>query len=307
MTLHPQSQQFLEEIAAKRGPGWHEMPVQESRRLFISLEKVFGRGPELEGVEDQVIDGQIPIRIYRPASQAAPQPVILYFHGGGWVLGNIQTHDGVCRHLARATGCVVISVDYRLAPEHKYPAALNDAYAATAYVSQHAEELGIDAQRLIVAGDSAGGNLAAAVSLKSRDENGPKIAQQILIYPVIEPNFQTASYVAFGEGHGLTKDSMQWFWEQYMDEDSVDRKYLCLANANTNGLPPTFVLTAEYDVLRDEGENYATRLRASGVATQLKRYPGMLHGFVHFAELFDDAAVAFQDIADSVRKLGSSS
>lgn len=305
MTLHPQSQQFLKDLAAKRGPGWHEIPVEEGRKLFNSLDVIFGQGPDLHAVEERVIQGRIPVRVYRPTDAAAPQPVIVYFHGGGWVLGNIQTHDTVCRRLAETSGFVVISVDYRLAPEHKYPAAMDDAYSTTQYISERAQELGVDADRLIVAGDSAGGNLAAAVAFRARDVGGPRIAKQVLIYPVVEPDFSTDSYLAFADDYGLTKASMEWFWQQYIGDTTADRKYACLANAESRDLPPAFLLTAEYDVLRDEGERFAERLRSAGVEVELKRYPGMVHGFVHFASVFDDSAQAIQDIANAVTMLES--
>lgn len=300
MTLHPQSQNFLDQLAAKRGPGWHEMPVNESRELFDSLTAVFGEGPDLHAIEDQVIGDGISVRIYRPTDQP-DQPVIVFFHGGGWVLGNLQSHDTVCRNLAKASACTVVSVDYRLAPEHKYPAALDDAFAATRYIAENASAMGVDAARLVVAGDSAGGNLAAAVALKARDENGPAIVKQVLIYPVIEPNFMTDSYLGCGEGYGLTRTTMQWFWEQYITGGAADRRYVCLSNADAVGLPPAFIMTAEYDVLRDEGENYAALLRKAGVEVTLKRYPGMLHGFVHFAGVFDDALQAIHHIADDLQ------
>lgn len=301
MTLHPQSKKFIEQLAAKKGPGWDEMPVAESRQLFDSLGPVFGEGPDLHSVEQREADG-IPIRVYR-SDDRAKQPVVVFFHGGGWVLGNIQSHDTVCRNLAQATNFTVISVEYRLAPEHKYPAAIDDAYFATQYVANNADILGVDASKLVVAGDSAGGNLAAAVCLRARDEDGPAIAKQVLIYPVIEPDFMTDSYLACGENHGLTRATMQWFWEQYITDGGADRRYACLATSDGGDLPPAFVLTAEYDVLRDEGEDYAKRLEMAGVPMQLKRYSGMLHGFIHFGGVFDDALTAIRDIADELESL----
>ena len=300
MPLHPQAQRYLDDLAAANGKPWHEIPVEESRELFNSLDVVFGQGPELPSIEDQVILERIPIRIYRPSDDPS-LPVIVYFHGGGWVVGNIQTHDAVCRNLSRATKCAVVSVDYRLAPEHKYPAAFADAFAATVYVSEHAKELRVDAERLIVAGDSAGGNLAAAVALKSRDQGRPQIEKQILIYPVIEPNFDTNSYLAFAENYGLTRVTMEWFWQQYLNPAGNDGRYVRLANIDAEGLPPAFILTAEYDVLRDEGEHFACRLEEAGVSVRQKRYEGVLHGFVHFAGVFDDAHTAHRDIADFVK------
>ena len=295
MTLHPQAQSFVDQIAEQNRPGWHTMSAGEARALFDEMKGIFGRGPELHSVEDRKTDGGVAVRVYRP-TDSTDLPVVVYFHGGGWVLGNIESHDSVCRNIAKAADAVVVSVEYRLAPENKYPAAFHDCYAATKWVADEASALGVDANRLIVAGDSAGGNLAAAVAIKARDRGGPAICKQVLIYPVIEPDFTTDSYLSCAEGHGLTRETMQWFWEQYSDGDAESR-YACLANANVENLPSAFVLTAEYDVLRDEGENYAARMKSAGVDVTVKRYAGMLHGFVHFCGYFDDAKIAFVDIA----------
>lgn len=302
MTLHPQSQAFIRGIAEKSGPGWHEMPVGQSRQLFDSLTTVFGEGPAVPCVKDYAVDGLPKMRIYRP-TDSRNVPTIIFFHGGGWVLGNIESHDTVCRNLANATAFNVISVDYRLAPEHKYPAALDDAYEATKHIAENANDLRVDPNKLVVAGDSAGGNLAAALCLKIRDTGGPNIAKQVLIYPVIEPDFMTESYLSCAEGHGLTRTTMQWFWDQYITGGDADRTYACLANADVSDLPPAFVLTAEYDILRDEGEAYAARLGEAGVPVVRKQYPGMLHGFVHFAGVFDDAIPAIHAIAEYLEDL----
>ncbi len=196
----------------------------------------------------------------------------------------------------------MIAVDYRLAPEHKYPAAVDDCYEVTHYVGLHAEEFGIDTDNLMLAGDSAGGNLAGAVSLRARDENGPKIRFQVLIYPVVEASFSTDSYHAFAEGYGLTADTMQWMWEQYWDETNPnDKKHVILTENDLKGLPKTHIITAEYDVLRDEGENFYNHLQQAGTEVTLKRYPGVLHGFIHFSALFDDGLVALQDIGELIR------
>ena len=295
MPLHPESQRFLDLLAANPRPEWHEMPVEESRKLFNSMVSVFGQGPELHAVEDRQMRG-VPVRIYRPVRRDN-SPVIVYFHGGGWVLGNVGTHDSVCRRLAATSGHVVISVDYRLAPEHKYPAALDDAYRVVEMVTEACSELGINGKRLYVGGDSAGGNLAAAVCAKARDVSGPEIAKQVLIYPVIESDFGTDSYTTFAAGYGLTREGMQWYWAQYVDRTDADTRYACLAGTRPTDLPPALVITAEYDVLRDEGEHYAARLRAGGVDVKLSRYDGMLHGFVHFAGMFEQAGKAIDEVA----------
>lgn len=296
MPLHPQAQTYLAQIALTSRPAWHETPLAESRQTFASLTVIFGEGPEMHSVEDLSTDDGIPIRIYHP-TDARDQPVVMYFHGGGFVIGDLETHDSTCKRIAAASGYPVVAVDYRLAPEHKYPAALDDCLAATQWVADHGAERHMDTQRILVAGDSAGGNLAAAVTMRVRDEQRSiSIVGQVLIYPVIEPNFYTESYQAFAVDHGLTLETMQWFWKQYLYGTEADPQYAML-HCELNGLPPAHVVTAEYDVLRDEGEAYAASLQSAGVATTVKRYDGMLHGFVHSAGVFDDGKRAAHDIA----------
>jgi acetyl esterase len=280
------------------------MTPEEGRRVFASLSGLFGKGPALDRVEDRTVADTVSVRLYAPAA-AAPLPIVMYFHGGGWVLGDLNTHDTLCRRLSFAAGAMVVSVDYRRAPERPYPAALDDCFAATQYVAEHATELGGDAGRLLVAGDSAGANLAAAVALKARDEGRPAIHAQILIYPALEPRCDTPSYLAFAEGHGLTRAAMSWFWGQYLGEEreTADAYAAPARAASLAGLPPTHLLTAEADVLRDEGERFAARLKAAGVPTTSRRYDGMIHGFVHFAEPFDVSKQALADLAEVVRTL----
>jgi acetyl esterase len=236
--------------------------------------------------------------------------VIVYFHGGGWVIGELDTVDNPLRRIANRTGAVVVSVDYRLAPEHVYPAAFDDSYAATAWVAEHAAELGGDPERVAVSGDSAGGNLAAAVAIAARDRQGPRLAAQLLIYPVTDFDFTTESYEQNGEGYLLTKGSMQWFWAHYLGAQDLGKDpYACPARADDlAGLPPAFVATAEFDPLRDEGEAYAAKLRIAGVDVTAKRYDGMLHGFAWTlgatpsgAALIDDLAAAFRQVLERVR------
>ncbi|MFC1757214.1 alpha/beta hydrolase [Planctomycetota bacterium] len=301
MPLHPQSEAFLDAIAAVAGPGWDEMPPQMSREIFSGLHDAFGVGPELANVTDCAC-GDIGARRYVPVADEV-RPAIVYFHGGGWVLGNIDTHDAVCRRLAKESNCVVISVDYRLAPEHPFPAAMDDSYVATRYVLEHAEELGVQAGKIAVAGDSAGGNLAAAVAQRFRDEERPGIDLQVLIYPVIEPTFDSGSYEEFAEDFGLTREAMKFFWRQYAPDGSArDNPYAVPSVARLSRLPRTFVVTAEYDVLRDEGERYAKRLSESGCDVTLVRYDGMLHGFVHFAGAFDEGVKATAKIGRFIKK-----
>lgn len=302
MPLHPQAKSFLDLIAKKNAPPWEDLAPSVSRTMFNGLTALFGEGPDLHDVRNQTIAAGTPVRIYRPSS-GSPLPAIMYFHGGGWVLGNIETHDALCRHLALASGSAVISVDYRLAPEHPFPAAFDDCYEATQYVSKHAGELGLDPNRIAVAGDSAGGNLAAAVTLKARDEDAPKIHSQWLIYPVLEANFDTASYMDFATDHGLTRQTMQFFWNQYVRK-KTDRSNPYAAPLKTdhlNGLPFTQIITAECDVLRDEGEQFATVLKEAGVEVEHTRYEGMPHGFMHFATAFNDATKAMGELGEAMK------
>lgn len=301
MPLHPQAREFLAQLAANEAPAWHELPPSESRAIFSSFRGIFGEGPKLHAVEDTHI-AEVPVRLYRPRL-TADAPGILYFHGGGWVLGNVDTHDALCRHLALESDSVVASVDYRLAPEHKYPAAFDDCFAVTDALARRGVEYGIDPTKLVVAGDSAGGNLAAAVSMRARDLAKPALRGQVLIYPVIEPNFETASYRTYATDHGLTRETMQWFWAQYIDGVADDLGYATLAQSNVEDLPRTHVVTAEYDVLCTEGEHYADRLRDGGVALTSKQYPGMLHGFIHFSAMFDDGVIAIREIANEVKQM----
>lgn len=295
MPLNPQAQAFLDAIAANNPPGWEELSPQEGREAFAGFVELFGEGPALTRVEDHTLSGDVRIRLYADDDDG-PQPAVMYFHGGGWVLGNIQTHDALCRRLAKASRCAVISVDYGLAPENPFPKPLDDCYLATTEIASHAAEFNINADRLSVAGDSAGGNLAAAVSIRSRDDDGPSIKLQVLIYPVVNPDFETESYQRFATGHGLTRASMQWFWQQYIGDREAGPLAAISKADSLQGLPPAHIVTAEYDVLRDEGESLARQLVAAGVRTTSKRYDGNLHGFVHFAGMFDDGLQAAEDI-----------
>lgn len=312
MPLHPQAQEFVDFLEATNPPGWEVIGAKLSRQTFATFKDRFGEGPDLPSVQDRTIN-DVPIRYYCP-DESKTLPAVMYFHGGGWVLGSLDTHDAVCRRLAHDSGCAVIAVDYRLAPEHKYPAAIDDSYVATKYVAEHPGEFRIDPRRLAVAGDSAGGNLAAAVAIRARDESArderardeevPNIHLQVLIYPVIEPNFLTRSYLDFATGYGLTKAAMAWFWRQYLKSDSQKSEPLAVPSNATDlsRLPTAHVVTSEYDVLRDEGESYADKLRGAGVEVTLDRYPGMLHGFVNFAGIFDDGVTATSDIAKIIKQ-----
>jgi acetyl esterase len=232
---------------------------------------------------------------------------MVYFHGGGWVVCDLNTHDVVCRRIARRAGAVVVSVDYRLAPEHKFPAAVVDCYAAVVWVEANAVRLGIDPNRIAVGGDSAGGNLGAVISLKSRDENGPAIALQVMVYPVTDlSSFTTSSYQEFAAGYQLTKADMEWFRDHYLpsSEDALNPYASPLLARDLRGLPPALIITAECDPLRDEGEAYARRLTAAGVPVTCTRYEGMIHPFFSFSGAIPQALDAIRQVADAVNAAG---
>ena len=298
MTLHTQSKAFLSLSADSARPPWYEMSLEEARRTFDQFEPLLGPSPELVRVEDRELESGVCVRLY--ANTKESRPVIMYFHGGGWVLGNIQSHDALCRRLAVESSCTVVSVDYRLSPESPFPGPVNDCYDATRWVVENASQLGVDASRLAVAGDSAGGQLAAAVCLKSRDESGPAIALQALLYPVVEPDFETTSYRDFADGYGLTRETMRWFWAQFLGDQLATQLAAPLRAESLSGLPPAIVLTAEYDVLRDEGITLAQRLEAEGVEVKHLAYDGMLHGFIHFAGFFETGLQAGKAIAQEI-------
>lgn len=312
MPLDPQARAFLDRVAAAGLPSVEQMTVEEARAANLRLARLAGPPAPVAGVVDRTIPGPagaLPIRIYTPAG-TSPFPALVYFHGGGWVVGTLDVVDGPCRALAVQAGRVVISVDYRLAPEHQFPAGLEDAYAATAWVAAQAAELGVDPAHLAVGGDSAGGNLAAAVTLLARDRGGPPLDYQLLIYPATDRDFTTASYLANADGYFLTRNASIWFWGHYLGENqpegpvpAADNPYVApLRSSDLSGLPPALVITAEYDPLRDEGEAYAEKLRAAGVPVQLTRYDGLTHGFFQLAGVLDAAKQAIAEAAAALRQ-----
>ena len=301
-----QCQAFLDEMAAQPGKPFEEMSLEEVQAMRDSLPEGFGMSgpPEpVARVEDRGIatpGGLVPVRIYWP-SVDSHLPVLMFFHGGGWVFGNPAWVDGPCRALANASGSIVVSVDYRLAPEHRYPAAAEDCYAVTKHVFDHPEDFAADPSRIAVAGDSAGGNLAAVVCQMARDRCGPLISYQLLIYPCIDYLDESPSMKENSEGYFLTRPGMNWFWNQYADVAHAREPYLSpIHAASFAGLPPALVITAEYDPLRDQGELYAERLRQAGVSATVKRFDGMIHGFFVMAGFVDQGGEAVALAAASV-------
>lgn len=305
MTLDPQCRQFLDELAELAPTPWQQLEIAQAKELFDLMTDRFGEGPELPVVRDDEIAG-VPVRFYQPATTDVSnslRPVIVYFHGGGWVLGSRDSHDTLCRQLTVGSGADVISVEYRRPPEHPFPAAIDDCIAVADAVLSDAVRSAAG-QKVFVAGDSAGGNLAAAVCIHDRDQHSGRISGQVLIYPVIDHSLSTASYSEFADGFGLTKETMEWFWQQYLGTDAgkvgpLASPALC---DDASRLPPALILIAGYDVLRDEGEHYAQRLRQAGVSTTQINYPGMLHGFTHFSAVFNEAAVSITDIGNWIRR-----
>ena len=287
MPLDEDSRHLLAILTPDDSPPMHQVDIHVLRDAMES------RFPDREresvaSVEDQTVvgpHGHVPVRVYRPELKDTP-PVLVYFHGGGWVLGSLETHDAICRALANAARCVVVAVDYRLAPEHPFPQGLQDCQAVVRWVQQSSDELGVDGERVAVGGDSAGGNLAAAVANGCRDESAKPLCHQLLIYPVIDAEQATESYRENAEGYLLTALGMKMFWELYLGEAAASESALASPArvADLSDLPPATVITAQYDPLRDEGEIYAERLKAAGNQVALRRWDGVFHGFVGFAD-----------------------
>lgn len=304
MPLDPQAKKVLDQIAALGLPPSHTLSAVDARKQAEAT-RAAAPGEPVAKVEDRAVpspDGDIPVRVYTPAG-SGPFPALVFFHGGGWVLGCVDGSDATARSLANAAGCVVVSVEYRLAPEHKYPAAADDCYAATRWVAANAAAIDVDPARIAVGGVSAGGNLAAVVTLMARDKGGPALVHQLLVVPVTDRNFETASYRENGEAYGLTTESMAWFWNHYLrdDSDARDPYAAPLQAEDLTGLPAATVQTAECDPLRDEGAAYAQCLRESGVPVQYTCYDGMIHGFFSMASVIDGGRRAVDDAAAALR------
>ena len=303
MPLDPQAQAVLDQLAAMGLPPAHTVSPEEARVNLNARPR--SPGPEMAKVEDRLIPGEgpdIPVRIYTPHG-SGPFPGLAWFHGGGWVVGTLDTADGNARHMAAGAGCVVVSVGYRLAPDAKFPAAADDSYAATRWMADNAASINVDPVRIAVGGDSCGGNLAAVVSLMARDKGGPPLVFQLLVYPVTEWDFGTSSYRENANGYLLTTDSMKWFWDHYLrsEEDASNPYAAPMAADDLSDLPPALVITAEFDPLRDEGEAYGRRLQAAGVPATNSRYDGMIHGFFSMSGVVDKGREAVLEASTALR------
>lgn len=286
-SIEPGTQSFLDAVAAAGGPPIYTLSPEDARQVLAGAQA----GPvalQAADIESRVLpvgpSGEVRVRIVRPAGNQETLPVVIYFHGGGWILGDGQTHDRLVREIANGSGAAVIFVEYSRSPEAQYPVPIEEAYAVTRYVAENPGAFNVDATRLAVVGDSVGGNMAAAVTLLAKERGGPEIAHQVLFYPVTDANFDNGSYTTYAEGPWLTRAAMQWFWDAYLPD--VDRRAEPTASPlqatlqQLEGLPPALVITDEHDVLRDEGEAYAARLAEAGVDVTQVRYLGTIHDFV---------------------------
>lgn len=307
MSLDPQVKALLDQLAENPAPKLWELTPAEGREMYVAMASLLEPADVAIGkTEDVTIPGpagEIPARVYTPvAAGGAALPCLVFFHGGGWVIGGLGTHDVLCRTLSNEAGVRVVSVDYRMAPEHPYPAAVEDAYAAVKWVEDNAGTLGVDANAIAVGGDSAGGNLSAAVSLMARDKKGPAIAFQLLIYPATDlSNTKTwGSREEFAEGYFLEKKGMDWFEANYFGDNDALRMepYASPLKADDlSNLPPAYVITAGFDPLRDEGKAYADALNAAGTKAEYIDYPGMIHGFFNMQGALDVSRAAVKEAA----------
>lgn len=306
--LDPQVAALIEQMNQHPSPPLYTMTPEQARAAANPVIVQMGGVPEpVAQVENLTIPGKdgghIPVRVYTPEGQA-PFPVLVYFHGGGWLICNLDTHDALCRSLANGAGCVVVSVDYRLSPEHKFPAGLDDCYGAVRYVMENAARFQVDAAHVAVAGDSSGGNLAAAVTLMARDAGAAKLVYQVLIYPALNlASFDTPSYRDYGTRFSLTTPEMQWYRDHYLarPEDAQNPYASPLLAVDLRGLPAALIITAELDVLTSEGEAYANRLKSAGVPVTYHCYAGMIHPFVSMRLMVSRAEDAIREICAALR------
>ena len=309
MPVDPQIQAVLDALAALEAPEFSEQTPAQVREAFKAFSMAGAGEPEVGSVEDRTIpgpDGPIPVRVFRPSGEGTAGGLV-YYHGGGWVIGDLDSHDSLCRQFCAGAGVVVVSVDYRLAPEHPCPAASEDAWAALGWVAANADELGIDTGRLAVGGDSAGGNLAALMALRARDAGGPALGLQVLIYPATDLVMAHPSITENGEGYFLTAESMQWFCGHYL---GVDREHGDPTDATVSplranslaGVAPARVVTAEFDPLRDEGNAYAAALEAAGVPVTLLQARGHTHTSISMVDVVLSGAPVRAAMADALKQ-----
>jgi acetyl esterase len=305
--LDPQAEALLQQMGQMNVPALNTLTPTQARELMRGLAALSAEPEVVANVENLTIPGpggQIPVRIYTPQGDG-PFPILVFFHGGGFVLCDLDTHDNLCRSLTNRACCVAVSVDYRLAPEHKFPAAVEDAYAATQWVAKNAHRINGDPTRIAVGGDSAGGNLAAVVAMMARDQDGPTLKYQLLMYPVTDvSSSNTDSYRNYADGYFLTKGDGEWFCDQYLncEEDRLNPLASPLLAPDLSGLPPALVITAEFDVLRDGGESYAKRLKKAGISVKCTRYEGMIHGFMSMDGLLDQARNGIEEASTALRE-----
>jgi acetyl esterase len=305
MTLHPALREMIDEkLANTTAPQWR-LPIEEVRASFRALwsPSMTGAPVEVAGVEDRTLDtdaGAVRVRVFTPEADG-PVPIMMYFHGGGYVKGGLDETDAFCRRLARTTGNVVVSVEYRLAPEHPYPAALDDAYHSSLWAYENAETLGGTRVSFSMCGESAGGNLAAVVCLLARSGEKIEISRQVLLQPVVDFTLSFPSIEMPASECLVPREDLAWYYEEYYDGDIRDFRVSPIFADDLSGLPPALIITAEHDTLRDEGEAYADRLRSSGVPTEYSCYSGMIHGFLQLAGLVDEAQQAIDEIAAFTR------
>ncbi|HEY0518589.1 MAG TPA: alpha/beta hydrolase [Ilumatobacteraceae bacterium] len=304
MPLDPQVQSLLAEMQSQGSPPIHMLSVDDARTVSEQMSALAGEPIDVGSVRTITIpvDGdEIDARVYTPEGDG-PHPVVMFFHGGGWVICSLDTHDNVARAICRDADAVVVSVDYRMAPEHRFPTAAHDCFAATKWVAENAASLDADATRLAVCGDSAGGNLSAVVSQMARDAGGPAIVYAALIYPAVDMTRKGGSLDENASGYFLETDGMEWFMNHYIaEEDKSDTKASPLLHSSLAGLPDCFVATCEYDPLRDEGEAYADALRANGVHAEHKRYDGLIHGVANMTGVLDGGRQLVADVSSHLR------
>ncbi len=306
--LDPQVQAYVDEVNAAEPESLWDRPIAEIRADFDTMVMdSTAPGPAVARVEDRTIPGPhgpIPVRLYWPDDGDAPRPAVVNFHGSGYVVLGLNTHDNVCRALCKGAGCIVVGVDYRKAPENKFPKPTDDAWASVCWVAENAEALGVDPTRIAVSGDSAGGCLAAVTAQRAKAEGFPPLAFQLLVYPVTDAREDTASYKTFAEGYVLTADAMRWFFHCYFNDDSERDNHAAapLRAPDLHGLPPALVITASHDPLLDDGVAYAARLRDAGVPTEYINYEGHIHGFWTATGRFDIATEAHATACAALRK-----